>query len=258
MMSPPALEVRNVGVRFGGLQALDGISLDVPAGAAVGILGPNGAGKTTLFNVITGFVPRHSGTVRALGRDLARLGPERRSRLGVVRTFQNLQVFEHITVFENVLAGFYGRTRAGVVSTAFNLARSRREGQWTRREAGELLELVGIVEYAGAFPGDVPFGVLRRLDIARALAAQPQLLLLDEPASGLHLSERLELRQVIETVRRARQLTIVVVEHDVELVMALCSYVHVLEFGRRIFSGTPAEVDGSDVVRAAYLGVPDA
>jgi branched-chain amino acid transport system ATP-binding protein len=253
-----ALGLDGIGVRFGGLQALDGVSFDVPHGQAIGILGPNGAGKTTLFNVITGFVPHHAGTVRAFDRDVTELRPDQRSRLGVVRTFQNLQVFEHMTVFENVLVGFHGRTGSGVLADAFRLPRARKESSWTRKEAAELLELVGIPEYAGSFPADVPFGVLRRLDIARALAAGPKLLLLDEPASGLHLSERQELRQVIETVHQAQDLTVVVVEHDVELVMALCSYVHVLEFGRLIFSGTPEEVDRSDVVQAAYLGVADA
>ncbi|MEW6473482.1 MAG: ATP-binding cassette domain-containing protein [Actinomycetota bacterium] len=253
-----ALSLQGIGVRFGGLQALDDVSFDVPQGQAIGILGPNGAGKTTLFNVITGFVPRHTGVVRAFDSDLTELRPDQRSRLGVVRTFQNLQVFEHMTVFENVLVGFHGRTGSGVMSDAFRLRRARRESGWTRNEAAELLELVGIAEYAGSYPADVPFGVLRRLDIARALAAAPKLLLLDEPASGLHLSERLELRQVIEAVHQAHDLTVIVVEHDVELVMALCSFVHVLEFGRLIFSGTPEEVDRSEVVQAAYLGVDHA
>lgn len=248
------LEVDQVSIAFGGVQALQGVSLSLPAGEVVGVLGPNGAGKTTLFNVITGFLGPDSGRVKVFGEDITGLPPHRLTVRGVVRTFQNIQVFHHLSIYENILVGFHLRSRGGVLAEALALPVTRRERQRTRQAAAELLERVGISAFAGDRPADVPFGVLRRLEIARSLAAEPRLLLLDEPASGLHAGERAELAELIMDLVGRDGISILLVEHDVDMVMRITSRIYVLEFGRLIASGSAAEIRANADVQRAYLG----
>lgn len=253
----PVLEARDVSVRFGGLQALSSVSLAVPQGSTVGILGPNGAGKTTLFNALTGFVRPTTGSVTYRGRDITRATPERRARDGLVRTFQRLQIFEHLSIYENVLVGFHPRRPLRVVDDLLPTRRGAAARQRLRAEAFALLDRVGLAEFATHRPADVPFGVLRRVEIARALAAGPRVLLLDEPASGLALAEREALATLLaEGLGEDPDLSIVLVEHDVEMVMRLASYIFVLDFGQLIAEGTAEEIGRSSAVREAYLGGP--
>jgi branched-chain amino acid transport system ATP-binding protein len=228
-------------LRFGGIVALDDVSLEVAKGSIAGLIGPNGAGKTTAFNAITGLYRLDSGDVVFDGRSLKRVRPSRVVRLGIARTFQNVELFTRLTVLENVLVGAH-------VSSRF-----RRERD-VRRAALETLGYVGIAEHAGRPAAGLPYGTLKRVELARALAAEPRLLLLDEPAGGLNHEEVEELAVLIRRLRDERELTILLVEHHMRLVMQLCDHVHVLDFGRTIASGPPAEVQRDAAVIQAYLG----
>jgi len=250
----PVLEVADVSMAFGGVQALRDVALTLEEGHIVGILGPNGAGKTTLFNVITGFLRPQNGRIVAFGAEITGVRPDRLARRGIVRTFQNLQIFPHLSVYENILVGFHLRSRGGLLAEAFAFPISRRERERMRTAAAELIERVGITPFAAARPADVPFGVLRRLEIARSLAAQPRLLLLDEPASGIHAGERAELAQLIEDLAAQDGISILLVEHDVDMIMRVAGRIYVLEFGVVIASGSPADVRANAEVQRAYLG----
>jgi branched-chain amino acid transport system ATP-binding protein len=228
-------------LRFGGIVALDDVSLEVAEGSIVGLIGPNGAGKTTAFNAITRLYRLDSGDIVFDGRSLRRVRPSRVIRLGVARTFQNLELFPNLTVLENVLVGAHVATR---------LQREREQ----RRHALETLADVGIGEHAGRLASGLPYGTLKRVELARALASRPRLLLLDEPAGGLNHEEVDDLVGLIRRLRDERGLTILLVEHHMRLVMAVCEHVHVLDFGRMIASGPPAEVQRDAAVIQAYLG----
>jgi branched-chain amino acid transport system ATP-binding protein len=250
----PMLDVRDVSVRFGGLQALSEVSFTVTEGEIFGLIGPNGAGKTTMFNCISGLIRPTSGVIRYQGRIIDGLPVHVRSLLGIARTFQTLNLFSGLTVLENLMIPVDVRRRRGFISDAFRAPRSRfAEGQ-AREEAHAMLHLLHLPELAGALAADLPVGLQRRVELGRALAQRPQLLLLDEPASGLDGRETAELGALLPLIARQLGVTIVLVDHDMALVMRVCDAICVLDFGEVIASGTPSEVRSDPAVMSAYLG----
>lgn len=248
------LEVRGVGVRYGGLQALAGVNLDVLADEIVGLIGPNGAGKTTLFNVVSGLQRPSAGAIRFDGFDVTQRPAHRRAKLGLSRTFQRVQVFRRLTVADNVLIGIEATRSLTPVSSLLRTTRTVRLERVARQKVAAVLELVGIGDIGARPAGTLPLGMQRRVELARALAQSPRLLLLDEPASGLDESES---TQFCEVVRRARDelgLAVLIVEHDMEVIKRICDHVYVLDFGRLIASGSPDAVVSDPKVLAAYLG----
>ena len=248
-----ALEVRSVTVRFGGITALDDVSLTAAPRRVTGIIGPNGAGKTTLLNVLCGLVRPESGQIRFDGRELTRLRPHKLAALGIARTLQGVGLFDGLSVAENVMVGATSHARAGFWSGLFGLPRSDRDERQLRQLAVEALDRVGAADLADAMPGTLAYGLRKRVALARALVARPRLLLLDEPASGLSESELPELGGLIS--RLTDDASVVVIEHRMDLMMSVCHTITVLDFGKVIADGTPAEVQASPAVTAAYLGV---
>jgi branched-chain amino acid transport system ATP-binding protein len=249
-----ALDVRDLAVRIGGLVALAGISFQVPLGAIVSLIGPNGAGKTTAFNVITGYMRANAGQVIFRGRDLAGLPPDRIAALGVVRTFQRTSLFAGCSVFDNVLTALHLRGRTGIVGALLRLPSLRREEAALRAETGEILDFIGLAGRANEIAANLAYGEQRLLGLAIALAAQPTLLLLDEPAAGLNPSETESFKQLVRRVRE-RGTTVLLVEHDMQMVMSISDEVVVLNQGHIIAAGSPAAVQGDPEVIRAYLGM---
>ncbi|MGN9909372.1 ABC transporter ATP-binding protein [Phytohabitans sp. LJ34] len=244
-----ALALHGITARFGGLVALDDVSMRVPPGRIVGVIGPNGAGKTTLFNVVCGFVTPSAGSLTLDGAPL-RPKPHRLTALGIARTLQGVGLFDGLTVLENVMAGASHTAQAGFVPALLGLPGSDRDERRLRDLAMECLTEVGAAEHAAAAPATLPYAVRKRVALARALAARPRLLLLDEPAGGLSAEEVQELGRFIKD----RKIAVVLVEHHMDLVMAVCDEIVVLDFGRVVAAGTPDEIRDNPAVAEAYLG----
>lgn len=247
------LEARGVGKRFGGLKALSEVSLTIGKGEIYGLIGPNGAGKTTLFNVLTGAYTPDAGEFVFNGALLPPGKPHRVVEQGIARTFQNIRLFRELSALENVMAGHHIRTTASVWGILLRSRRAREEERLTTERAYELLKYVGIERFATATAKNLSYGDQRRLEIARALATEPQLLALDEPAAGMNATETAQLKLLIEQIRRDG-ITVLLIEHDVKLVMGLCDRVAVLDFGRKIAEDVPAVVQKDEAVISAYLG----
>jgi len=251
------LGVEDLSISFGGLAALSGLGFEVREREIFALIGPNGAGKSTVFNVITGLYRPSRGRVRLDGDDLLALAPHQIARRGVARTFQNTEVFRQLTALDNVLIGRHTHLRAGVIRGALWLPGVGREEALAREAALALLARLGLGDVAGVEAGSLPLGAQKRLEIARALASEPRLLLLDEPAGGLNPTETQTLMAVIRRLRDESGLTIVVVEHDMELVMGISDRVAVLDHGRKIAEGRPGEIASDAAVVEAYLGSED-
>jgi len=247
------LSLTGIGKRFGGLTALEAISFNVAKGSITGIIGPNGAGKTTLFNVATGIYPPSEGAVLLDGKNISALPSERRARLGLVRTFQNIELFGKMTVLENVMVGLHTRSNSGIFSCAFRMPWQMSEERRIRQKAKEWLAFVGIPELEGVEAGTLSFGKGRLLEIARAMALEPKLLLMDEPAAGLNSKETAELAELIKRIRDLG-VTVALVEHDMDLVMDICDALVVLNLGTMLAQGTPRQIQDNPAVVTAYLG----
>ncbi len=247
------LRAENIGIAFGGVKAVDGVSFSVSPGSILSIIGPNGAGKTTLFNIVSGVYEAGSGKVLLSDEEVTGLEPHRLAARGLSRTFQNLQIFQRLTACENVMVGRHLRERCSLLSALFRTPSVTRQNRETRHAAMELLTYVGLEGVANATAGSLPYGACKRLEIARALAAEPKVLLLDEPAAGCNAVETEEIDHLIRQVAD-RGVAVVLVEHDMKLVMKISDRILVLERGRPLAEGTPREVRDDPRVLEAYLG----
>jgi branched-chain amino acid transport system ATP-binding protein len=253
----PILSIKGVNKRFGGLQALSEVALEIQPGQIYGLIGPNGAGKTTFFNVITGLYTPDSGSFVLDGVPYEPTAVHEVAKAGIARTFQNIRLFGDMTALENVMVGRHIRTKAGFFGAVLRLKSERAEEAAIRQRSMELLEYVGIAKYANYSARTLSYGDQRRLEIARALATEPKLLALDEPAAGMNATEKLTLRALLDNIRRDGK-TILLIEHDVKLVMGLCDRMTVLDYGKQIAEGLPTEVRANKAVIEAYLGAAHA
>lgn len=248
------LEVRNLTKRFGGLAAVNDVSFDVPVGSIVGLIGPNGAGKTTIFNLITGVYKVTSGSVLFSGKPITDLEPFKIADSGVTRTFQNIRLFKNLSVFENVLTACHLSAKYGIAEAVFRLPRYRTEEKLLKEKAAELLQIMGLSDRLDITAANLPYGLQRRLEITRALALNPKLLLLDEPAAGMNPDETEQLMHLIAEVRKKFSLSVLVIEHHMDLIMGICEHIVVLNFGCKLAEGNPEVVASNPKVIEAYLG----
>ena len=247
------LELRGITQIFGGVTALKDVSFSINQGEITGVIGPNGAGKTTLFNIVTGIYSQTSGQVLFEGKDISRVPAEQLAKRGMVRTFQNIELFGKMTVLENVMVGLHSRSSSGLFACSFKAPWAVKEERRIRDEAHEWLKFVGIDDLADVEAGNLPFGRGRMLEIARAMACKPRMILMDEPAAGLNSQETVGLAELIRKIRDLG-ITVVLVEHDMELVMDICDRIVVLNLGQKLAEGTPREIQDNPEVIAAYLG----
>ncbi len=250
------LELQEVTLRFGGVVALDRVSFDIRRGEILGLIGPNGAGKTTCFNAMTGVYRATSGRITFNGNQLGNQPPSAITKIGIARTFQNIRLFSNMTALENIMVGADARHRTGLFGALLGLPRHRREERQGHQAAAELLEFMGLSGRGNELAKNLPYGDQRRLEIARAMATNPQLLCLDEPAAGFNPAEKRELMDLIRQIRDTG-FTVLLIEHDMRLVMGVTDRIVVLEFGRKIAEGSPQEIQNNPAVIRAYLGIEE-
>ncbi len=250
----PVLDVRNLGIDFGGLTAVDGFNITIGPTEISGLIGPNGAGKTTIFNLLTGVYQPTRGSVLINGIDTKGMPTHKVNRLGIARTFQNIRLFAEMTALENVKVGMHNEIKCSFLSSLFHLPGYHRAEKKANEKAMELLEFMGLSDVAHVKAGSLPYGVQRRLEIVRALASNPSIILLDEPAAGMNPSETTELMHQIRRIRDTFQIAIFLIEHDMNLVMNVCEAIAVVNYGRIIAKGTPEEIRENPAVIEAYLG----
>ncbi len=248
------MEAQGVAKHFGGIVALSEYSLTIRKGELIGLIGPNGAGKTTVFNILSGVLAPTNGSILFDNKEIAGLGPVKTARAGIARTFQNIRLFDSMTVLDNIRTGFHCSMGRGLFSTILQLPRQRRSEHSMTRRAQQLAELIGIAHLLDKRSGDLPYGDQRRLEIARALALSPKLLLLDEPAAGMNPGETEDLVRTIRHIHKEFHLAILLIEHDMHLVMNLCERLQVLNYGCLLAEGTPSEIQNNPQVAEAYLG----
>ena len=250
----PVLDVRNLGIDFGGLTAVDGFNITIGPTEISGLIGPNGAGKTTIFNLLTGVYQPTRGSVLVNGIDIKGMPIHKVNKLGIARTFQNIRLFTDMTALDNVKVGMHNNIKCSFFESLLHLPSYRRSEKKANARAMELLDFMGLAEYADVKAGSLPYGVQRRLEIVRALASNPSIILLDEPAAGMNPSETAELMHQIRRIRDTFHIAIFLIEHDMNLVMNVCEAIAVVNYGRIIAKGTPEEIRSNPAVIEAYLG----